>query len=201
MLVSFTKQTFQKHLFSFVFGIMTESVTPKVSWLCCPCLYTSCTGLLLYLNVSQLCIIWISGHWNKKKLIKIWLVFRCSRRPLPKVNKQGEQSHGTFGVTDSDDAVHTHRMAYLFNADMLRFEHMGAHFDPQRLPNLSFAPYSKACCFGYDEHTLKTKSWSKLVKVSRTWSPAQIAHKWKWHTFQTVEQACSYVQRMKYFIV
>ncbi len=60
----------------------------KVPWLCSPCLYTSCTGLLLYLNVSQLCI-------------KIWLIFRCSRRPLPNVNKQGEQSHGTFGVTDS----------------------------------------------------------------------------------------------------
>ena len=26
--------------------------------------------------------------------------------------------------------------------------------------------------------TLKTKSWSKLVKVSRTWSPGQISHKW-----------------------
>ena len=34
-----------------------ESVTPKVPWLCSPCLYTSCTVLLLYLNVSQLCII------------------------------------------------------------------------------------------------------------------------------------------------
>ena len=26
--------------------------------------------------------------------------------------------------------------------------------------------------------TLKTKSWSKLVKVSRTWSPGQTGHKW-----------------------
>ena len=27
-------------------------------------------------------------------------------------------------------------------------------------------------------YPLKTKSWSKLVKVSRTWSPGQIGHRW-----------------------
>ncbi len=86
--------TLIKLLFNVTF---TGCVTPKVPWLCSPCLCTSYWGLLLYLNVSQLCIIWISGHWNK---IKIWLIFRCSRRPLPNVNKQGEQRPGTFGVTD-----------------------------------------------------------------------------------------------------
>ncbi len=67
---------------------LTGRITPKVPWLCSPSLCTSCRGLLLYLNVSQLCISANPG----------W--FRWSRRPLPNVNKQGEQRCGTFGVTD-----------------------------------------------------------------------------------------------------
>ena len=32
--------------------------------------------------------------------------------------------------------------------------------------------------FQYSQSALKTKSWSRLVKVSRTWSRGQICHKW-----------------------
>ena len=65
---------------------ITGSVTPKVPHLCSPCLFTFGRGLLLHLNHPGLAE------------MQSWLTFRYSKSPLHDVHKDGEQSHGTFGV-------------------------------------------------------------------------------------------------------
>ena len=66
---------------------LTESVTPKVPRLCSLCLFTFGRGLLLHLNISE--------------MMQSWLKFRYSKSPVHDIYKHGEQSLGTFGVTDS----------------------------------------------------------------------------------------------------
>ncbi len=83
---------------------LTESVTPKVPRLCSPCLFTFGRGLLLHLNISQIFYL-VSMTWNSNdaKLTQI----QDSKSPVHDVYKHGEQSHGTFGVTDSVKEIET----------------------------------------------------------------------------------------------
>ncbi len=49
----------------------TNSVTPKVPWLCSPCLFTFGRGLLLHLNISQIFIFYFSYTCSEIIRIKI----------------------------------------------------------------------------------------------------------------------------------
>ncbi len=79
----------------------TESVTPKVPWLCSPCLFTFGRGLLLHLNISQFFFFFF--QWPEIQMMQSWLTFRYSKNAVHDVYKHGEQSHGTFQCLQSPD--------------------------------------------------------------------------------------------------
>ncbi len=61
--------------------------------------------LLVYLHLAEVfCYTWISV---KFLMTQSWLTFRYSKSPVHDLFKHGEQSHGTFGVTDSVDILLT----------------------------------------------------------------------------------------------
>ena len=72
--------------------------------------------------------------------IKIWLIFRCSRRPLTNVNKQGEQRCGTYGVTDPVQIDHS--IAYKYcSLPRLRDFFLILHLDFSKSQHWEFQCY------------------------------------------------------------